>query len=114
MPTLLDLLGVKSPQRVTGESLVPLIEERRDSSRDHTVTGWGEHAAVRTPEWTYIGRWSPGTPFEELYDARKDPLEMQNLAVANPSVVKDFRQKVKQYVDNGWEITKGSFAIVLS
>ena len=114
MPTLLDLLGVKSPQRVTGESLVPLIEERRDSSRDHTVTGWGEHAAVRTPEWTYIGRWSPGAPFEELYDARKDPLEMQNVAVANPSVVKDFRQKVKQYVDNGWAITKGSFAIVLS
>jgi arylsulfatase A-like enzyme len=113
MPTLLELLGVKVPRRVTGESLVSLIEEGRDSGRDHTITGWGEHAAVRTPEWTYIGRWSPGAPFEELYDVGQDPLEMQNVA-SNTPVVKDFRQKVKRYVDEGWEITKDSFATVLS
>ena len=114
MPTLLELPGVKTSQRVTGESLVSLIEGPRGSRRDRTITGWGEHAAVRTPEWTYIGRWSPGAPFEELYEVRQDPLEMRNVADANPSVVKDFRQKVKQHVDAGWEITKGSFATVLS
>ncbi len=82
MPTLLELLDVPAPQRVTGQSLVPLIEARRDSGRDHTITGWGEHASIRTPEWNYIGRWSPGPPFEQLYDLRKDPLEMKDVAEA--------------------------------
>jgi hypothetical protein len=62
----------------------------------------------------YIGRRSPGAPFEELYDVRQDPLEMQNVAAANTPVVKDFRQRVERYVDEGWEITKDSFATVLS
>jgi hypothetical protein len=84
---------------------VPLIEE----GRDHSITGWGEHAAVCTPECTYIGRWSPGAPFEELYDVRQDPLERQNIAAANTQVVKDFRQKVKRYVDEGLGDHEGLF-----
>ena len=57
-----------------------LIEE----GRDHSITGWGEHAAVRTPECTYIGRWGPGAPFEERYDVC--PLERQNVAAVNTQV----------------------------
>ena len=114
MPTVLDLLGVKIPPRVTGESLVPLIEERRDSKRDLTVTGWGEHGSVRTREWNYIGRWSPGGSFEELYNLQKDPLELEEVAAANPGVAAEFRAKLKRHVEDGWSITKGSFATVLS
>jgi arylsulfatase A-like enzyme len=114
MPTLLELLGVKAPARVTGESLVALIEERRDSKREMTVTGWGEHASVRTPEWDYIGRWSPGGRFEELYHVRKDPLELEEVSAENPAVVKEFREKLKQHCDDGWGITKGTFATTLT
>jgi len=114
MPTVLGLLDVPVPARVTGESLAPLIEERRDSTRDTIVTGWGEHGAVRTHEWVYIGRWSPGAPFEELYDVRKDPLELENVAAQNPAVVKEYRERLKRYVEGGWAITKGTFATVLS
>jgi arylsulfatase A-like enzyme len=114
MPTLLELLDVKAPSRVTGESLVRLIEERRDSAREVTVTGWGEHGAVRTKEWLYIGRWSSGPAFEELYNVQKDSLELDEVSAKNPTVIKDFRQKLKQYVDTGWATTKGTFATVLS
>jgi arylsulfatase len=114
MPTVLDLLGMKAPARVTGESLAPLIEERRDSKREMTITGWGEHGAIRTPEWTYIGRWSPGAHFEELYNSKKDPLELEEVSAQNPAVVKEFREKLKQYVEGGWAVTKGTFATVLS
>lgn len=114
MPTVLDLLGMKAPQRVTGETLAPLIEERRDSTRETIVTGWGEHAAVRTREWVYIGRWSPGASFEELYNAAKDPLELEEVAAQNPAVAKEFRERLRQYVDGGWAVTKGTFATVLS
>jgi arylsulfatase A-like enzyme len=114
MPTLLDLLGVKRPARATGESLAPLIEARRDSAREQTVTGWGEHGSVRTKEWNYIGRWSPGAAFEELYNVRRDPLELEDVAAQNPAVVKEFHQKLKQHVDGGWEVTRGTFAKVIS
>ena len=114
MPTVLDLLGMKIPPRVTGESLAPLIEERRDSKRDFTVTGWGEHGSVRTPEWDYIGRWSEGAPFEELYNLRQDPLELNDVAAAHPKVVAEMRAKLKAHVDAGWAVTKGSFATILS
>jgi hypothetical protein len=69
---------------------------------------------VRTPEWNYIARWSPGAPFEELYRVAKDPLELEEVSAQNPAVVKDYRARLKQHVDNGWAITKGSFATVLS
>ena len=114
MPTLLELLGMKAPPRVTGDSLVPLIEERRDSKREMTVTGWGEHGSVRTPEWNYIGRWSPGERFEELYHVQKDPLELDEVSAQHPAVVKAYREKLKQDVENGWAITKGTFATVIS
>jgi arylsulfatase A-like enzyme len=114
MPTVLDLLGVKAPARVTGESLVSLIEDRRDSKREMTVTGWGEHGSVRTHEWDYIGRWSPGGHFEELYNLQKDPLELNEVSAQNPAVLKEFREKLKRHVDGGWAVTKGTFATVLS
>jgi len=110
MPTLLDLLGQKIPSRVTGTSLRPMIAGGKSPRPDWIVTGWGEHAAIRTPEWLFIGRWSPGAPFEELYDLKRDPLELTNVASANAKAVGDFRARLKQYVDEGWEITKGTFA----
>lgn len=109
MPTLLDLLGVKPPARVTGESLRPLLESGEASRRDSIIIGWGEHASVRTPEWNYIGRWSHGAPFEELYDLRSDPEELNNVVPAHPALVAEFRRTLKAHVDGGWTITKGTF-----
>ena len=110
MPTLLDTLQVKAPGRVTGQSLKPLVAASGRSDRETIVTGWGEHAAIRTHEWCYIARWSEGPPFEQLYDVRKDKLELKNIADANPSVVQEFRSKLKEHVDTGWEITRGTFS----
>jgi len=113
MPTLLDALGVAAPSRVTGESLRPLIAASSRSKRETIITGWGEHATVRNHEWAYIGRWSPGPPFEQLYDVRKDPKELNNVAAENPSVVAEYRARLKDHVDSGWTITRGTFATKL-
>ena len=113
MPTVLELLGVKAPARVTGQSLVSAIQSGR-SRRDTVITGWGEHGAVRTPEWCYIGRWSEGTPFTELYDVRRDPEELHSVASQHPDVVKQMKAQLKQHVDSGWALTRGTFAITLS
>ena len=113
MPTLLDILGVEIPSRVTGESLKPLMESGGSSRRQMIVTGWNDHATIRTQEWLYQGRWNPGQAFEELYDVRRDPLELENVNFRYPDLVKDFRAQLKDYVDSGWEITRGTFATVL-
>jgi arylsulfatase len=113
MPTLLDLIGVPVPKRVTGQSLRPLIEANSASKRETIVTGWGEHGAVRDHEWAYIGRWSPGPKFEELYNVRTDPKELQNVAAGNPGVVAEYRGRLKDHVDSGWDITRGTFATKL-
>ncbi|MGH9721327.1 MAG: sulfatase family protein, partial [Bryobacteraceae bacterium] len=107
MPTLLDLSGIKIPPRVTGESLRPLMESGKGSRRDTIVTGWGEHASVRSPEWNYIGRWNQGPPFEELYDLTSDRAELHNVAAKHPAVVSELRAKLKVHVESGWAITKG-------
>ncbi|MBK5290150.1 MAG: sulfatase [Acidobacteriia bacterium] len=111
MPTVLELLGQKAPPRVTGRSLVKALSSNERIPGDAIVTGWGEHAAIRAPDWTYIARWSPGPAFEELYDRRRDALELTNAAAANPKVCAAFRAMLKQYVDKGWETTRGSFAV---
>ena len=113
MPTVLDLAGVPAPSRVTGESLRPLIESGSSSKHETVITGWGEHGTVRNHEWAYIGRWSPGPKFEELYDVRNDPKELKNVAAANPSVVAEYRARLKDHVDSGWTTTRGTFATKL-
>jgi len=113
MPTILEILGVKAPRRVMGESLVSAIEAGRVSGRPEIITGWGEHGAVRTPEWCYLGRWSPGRPFHQLYDVRRDPNELHNVAEAHPSVVKALQSKLDEHVDSGWALTRGTFATIL-
>ena len=110
MPTVLDYLGVASPSRVTGLSRRSMIEAQAKSNFESVITGWGEHAALRTPEWTYITRWSPGPKFEQLYDLKKDPKELTNVADANPAVVAHFKEQLREYVAGGWEITRGTFA----
>ena len=112
MPTILELLGVQAPARVTGQSLVASIQSGR-SGRDTVITGWGEHAAVRTPEWCYIGRWSEGPPFSELYDVRRDPEELHNVADQHGDVLNRMSAELRQYVDSGWAITRGTFATTI-
>jgi len=114
MPTVLDLVGVPPPARVTGESLRPLVESGSASGRETLITGWGEHGAVRNQEWVYIGRWSPGPAFEQLYDVRRDPKELNDVAGKNPAVVAEFRARLKDHVNSGWTITRGTFATQLA
>jgi arylsulfatase A-like enzyme len=114
MPTVLDLAGVRAPARVTGQSLRALAENQSDSGRDTIVTGWGEHGAVRNHEWVYIGRWSTGQAFEQLYDVRRDPNELADVAATNPKVVAAFRARLKDHVNSGWTVTRGTFATKLA
>lgn len=110
-PTLLEMLGEKPTARMTGESFISSIENG-GAQPESIIIGWGEHASLRTPEWNYIGQWRGGD-FEELYDLKRDPDELRNVAAEHPKLAAEFRRKILAHVDGGWPVTKGTFAAVV-
>lgn len=83
-PTFLELAGIEADREFTGESLVPLLQGRRpDEWRDAVFTQcngvelYFTQRSVMTKEHKYVFN---GFDVDELYDLRRDPHEMQNLA----------------------------------
>lgn len=110
-PSLLELLALKAPNRVTGESFVKLMNGAASGGlRDHVVTGWGKYGAVRSAEWLYLARYDEPSPsFEELYDLNNDPSELSNVIDSHRSVADEYRRKMEDYIESGRDITGGAF-----
>jgi len=116
MPTLLDLLNMAAPARVTGENFWPLVTGAKTSLRDTVVMQYGYYVAVRTAEWSYLFCINPkraGHELEELYDVRKDPQELTNVAGQHHSVVRDLKARLRRYLDAGEDLTNGTFGLVV-
>ena len=112
VPTLMELLDLKPPRRVTGQSMGPLLAGNRTGGlRDTVFTGWGTHATVRTPEWALITTWTgpERKNADQLYDLKKDPEELVNVAAQQPKVVQELRRQVAAYIESGRGVTNGTF-----
>jgi len=110
--TILDLAGVKIPAAYQGKSLVPIVSGKEKSMNRDTVLI--EHLwefenippseGVRTAGWKYM-RYINDKSFEELYNLKNDPKEIDNLATKPEyqKVVQEFRRKndelAKKYAD---------------
>ncbi len=86
-PTVMDIAGLRTPERMDGYSFLPILQGKKIPWRDavfyeyywernfpHTPTTHG----VRTNRYKYIhyhGIWD----IDELYDLKNDPEEMTNL-----------------------------------
>jgi arylsulfatase A-like enzyme len=121
LPTLLDLVGIATPEQVQGRSFAPLLlGESTTAGRDHVFleAGYGDHIgpgrtrALLRGDTKYVDRlrqWAqwPRTPrqliatvdawFEgslaedELYNLREDPGETRNLLRARPRLAEKER-----------------------
>jgi arylsulfatase A-like enzyme len=110
MPTLLELSGIRPPDGLQGHSLVPLLGL---TGREASSTRWQQRPAITQKALTDAkkggappphdtesyaitdGQWKlvrhtsrpRGGPEFELYDFRKDPLNLTDVSAGHPDVV---------------------------
>ncbi len=108
VPTILELVGIETPDDLLGQSLLPLIDgsgeiderteivsytnNRRD---DSTMGSPAEGYAVRTHQWHFF--WYAGTREMLLYDVRNDPRGEEDLSSQHPELVARFKQSIADW-----------------
>jgi arylsulfatase A-like enzyme len=105
-PTFLDLAGVRIPEKIQGQSLVPLLKgEESNSWRKDWLYEYYEypgphnirkHRGVRTERYKLIHYYENPEEFE-LYDLQEDPGELHNL-YGEPSAAA-LAQHLRQRID---------------
>jgi arylsulfatase A-like enzyme len=97
MPTLLELAGAPLPFGVQGESLLPMI--RGESRLPYVAFGestfFGEQRYVALADFRLI--FTKEDEATELYNLAADPLELEDLAAAEPDLVKALRQRLDSW-----------------
>jgi arylsulfatase A-like enzyme len=106
-PTLLDLAGAGVPLEYEGESLLPLLDGRRDKTEREYVYaeqeplgpfhGESDWRMVSDGRWKYV--WNYGDK-DELYDLEADPWEVDNLAedVAHGAVLDRLKTNLAEWM----------------
>jgi len=78
-PSVCELAGVSVPEKVEGQSLIPICEGEKKSIRDSLFTTYEDiQRAVRTDEWKLI-RYTQINK-TQLFNLKDDPDELNNLA----------------------------------
>jgi len=99
MPTVLDLCDIPMPSSLDGRSLRPLLEGRNRWEDDRSLIvqcprnryreEW-RNASVKTQRWRLVGG-------DRLFDAEKDPGQVDNLAEQYPDVVDSLSEVYKRF-----------------
>lgn len=86
-PTIAAMARVRPARTVDGLDLRPYADRNRDLRRTSLIQA-GPRGSIGTKQWTYRGSYTPRytylrwnrTGFLELYDRKKDPYELRNVA----------------------------------
>lgn len=100
MPTLLDLLEVKMPEKaknqLRGTSLIPALKGKQVAKDVYSETDYRQYTykrSVITKEgWKFI--YTLEDKGRELYNLKKDPKEQKNLVELEPKLAYELEQKL--------------------
>ncbi|QNN21358.1 arylsulfatase [Planctomycetales bacterium ZRK34] len=92
LPTLAQIVGIKTPDNVDGISLVPTLTGKSQPARDflyREFSGYGGQQSVRVGDWKAIRQQlRKGKVVTELYNLADDIAEQHDLAADHPDRVK--------------------------
>ena len=104
MPTILELMGIRTNTKFDGCSLVPLMHGKPRTVEPEfyiTEATWMRKHGWRTPEWKLIHALEPDFHFKpevELYNLITDPEEYNNLADKEPEIVKMLEGRMQAWI----------------
>jgi arylsulfatase len=94
MPTLAEIVGVKTPKDIDGISLLPtLLGKGRQLQHRYLYWEYARRQAVRTGDWKAI-RHRPDRNIE-LYNLKNDISEQNNVAAENPQIAAEITRIMK-------------------
>jgi arylsulfatase A-like enzyme len=85
-PTILGALGIEPEQKMDGQDLSVLFEGEAPQPRDHFTLGYGIYTRSRDEQYVMFGR-NDGSE-GKLFDVLSDPQMNNDIAAANPGIVK--------------------------
>ena len=97
-PTLCDMARIKPEQRLSGRSLVPILQDPTLAGKSWELTqGAPGGASIRTQRYRYT-EWNEGQRGSMLYDLQSDPREFKNLAKeeSHQEIVARLKRKLNQ------------------
>lgn len=94
-PTLCDKVGLKVPATVTGQSLNPVLVGKTKEHRDKVFLAYSNlQRALVKDGYKYIIYNVEGKTTEQLFNLKKDPLEMNNIIDRNRQKASEFRKQL--------------------
>lgn len=93
MPTIFDLLKIKSAYPFQGKSIMPLVYDPRVFETNRPLIS-EERGRVRIRSGDFALSYFPqGEPGEELFNLRTDPQEIDDISHTNPVEVKRLKER---------------------
>jgi len=97
MPTVLEAAGIRVPEGLDGQSLIPVLEGKKERVREtlhlehaRCYSLEQEHQTLTDGRLKYI--WRPLDGSEQLFDLERDPRELHDLS-GNP----EYRETIEQW-----------------
>jgi len=95
-PTVAEITGIETPANIDGISFLPTLLGQNDDQKQHEYLYWEFHEqggkkALRKGDWKLVNYnvFTPEKTTVELYNIASDPGEQNNVADANPELVKE-------------------------
>lgn len=99
VPTVLDVLGIKTREIFDGSSIVPMIKDEQKQIRSaiyvyasKSFVPTVEEKGIRTRDHKYIHKDG-----EELYNLSEDPEERNNIISSNPDLANELRDRLLEW-----------------